>query len=121
MGRRRYYGPEDFDRIRRGDMIRYGAYVRTVRRVKRDDCGLVQGVWLAILRQSWTNSPYTILTRSDLRHKWGGIVARRKDAETLCSTDKECRVQKAIDEWADLGAKGGAPPITATESVGEVW
>jgi hypothetical protein len=71
---RRYGGPQPTrdwrDDLRAGDVIvsPRGDYrvVRYVSRSNKHD-GFIWGIALAIRRRSWTDRPYTILTRADIK------------------------------------------------------
>lgn len=91
---------EPFDIIEKGDVILLNGKPRTVRKVSRSKEDAVRAIYVAILRRSWTNRPYTVIGRSQLKrgaYKFGGVIARRKD-KTLCATEIECLVQKEIEE-----------------------
>ena len=115
----RGYVSKEFDDIRVGDVVQWGAHQRKVRSVKHLSDGRLWAVTFAILRPSWTRRPYTVYMRSDARQCFRGIVARNV---SLCSNDElECRTQKAIDMPStmenDFGRRG---TIKAREMAGKV-
>lgn len=58
------------DQLRVGDVIRSAAGThRVVRSAKRDEFGLLVGIYLVIRACSWTRRAHTVLTRSDIRSR----------------------------------------------------
>jgi hypothetical protein len=105
---------EPIDEIDVGDVIRWGKSrrLRVVRAVSRDVEDRVLFVCFAILRPSWTNRPYTVYMRSDLRQHFHGIVSAK---HPLCTTRLDCLTQKEIDR-RDTHARF----IHASETAGAV-
>ena len=58
------------DDLRAGDVLvsPSGDY-RVVRKVTMRKSGFIWGVSLAIRRRSWTNRPYTVMTRTDIQQR----------------------------------------------------
>lgn len=109
-------GPEPFDAIKVGSIIRWNGRLRTVRTVTRYPDGTLYGVGFAKLRKSWACGPLTYYHRTDIRRAFGGIVANRKGP--LCAVDVECRLSHAIDTNQD---SGNAAIVKQDETVGVIW
>jgi len=88
-------GHHGFDKIVVGDVILWNGKPRVVRDLERDSDGKIRTLTFAIWRPSWTDRPYTIYFRSEIKKHFGGIIGHKK---SLCESDLECRTQREIEE-----------------------
>jgi hypothetical protein len=102
-----YGGPQPTrdwrDDLRAGDVIvsPKGDYrvVRYVSRHRRD--GIIWGIALSIRRRSWTNRPYTMLTRTDIQVR-GFTLAPAKYIFRAGSMDVELYKNIKHEQFGDL-------------------
>ena len=74
-------GHHGFDKIVVGDVILWNGKPRVVRDLERDSDGKIRALTFAIWRPSWTDRPYTIYFRSEIKKHFGGIIGHKK---SLC-------------------------------------